>query len=167
VTRFVKPGRPSTGGNPCCSGAAILEIARQFQGKKPDFTLIMRGIRDTVTILIHLGLVRKVITAFSGNVYPWYSPNPVIQKAYTSGATDLEDWSILTFPLRLMAGAMGCGVMPTSSLVGSTLAERNKDAFTVMDDPFGSGRKIGLLKALNRIFPSCMPWRWTGRGTPF
>jgi len=150
VTRFVKPGSAiHLAATHCCSGAAILEIARQFQGKKPEFTLIMRGIRDTVTILIHLGLVRKVITAFSGNVYPWYSPNPVIQKAYTSGATDLEDWSILTFPLRLMAGAMGCGVMPTSSLVGSTLAERNKDAFTVMDDPFGSGRKIGLLKALN------------------
>ena len=117
--------------------------------KKPDFTLIMRGIRDTVTILIHLGLIQKVITTFSGNVYPWYIPNPVSQKAYGKHEVELEDWSILTFPLMLMAGALGVGFMPTRSLVGSSMAEKNKDSFTVIDDPFHSGEKIGLIKALN------------------
>ena len=133
----------------CCSGAAILEIARQFYGKKPDFTLIMRGIRDTATILLHLGLIKKVVTSFSGNVYPWYSPNPVCQKAYVNKEVELEDWSILTFPLMLMAGALGVEVMPTTSLIGSSMAEKNKESFKVIDDPFGSGKKIGLLKALN------------------
>ena len=150
VARYVKPGASiHLAATHCCSGAAILEIARQFHGKKPGFTLIMRGIRDTVSILIHLGLIKKVITAFSGNVYPWYSPNPIAQKAYIRKEVELEDWSILTLPLRLMAGALGVGVMPTTSLIGSSMAESNKDAFTVIDDPFVSGKKIGLLKALN------------------
>ena len=150
IARHIKPGASiHIAATHCSPGAAILEIARQFHGTKPGFTLIMRGIRDTVSILIHLGLIKKVITAFSGNVYPWYSPNPVTQKAYVRKEVELEDWSILTFPLRLMAGALGVGVMPTTSLIGSSMAESNKDAFTVIDDPFGSGKKIGLLKALN------------------
>jgi acyl CoA:acetate/3-ketoacid CoA transferase alpha subunit/acyl CoA:acetate/3-ketoacid CoA transferase beta subunit len=150
VARYVKPGLSiHLAATHCSPSAAILEIARQFHGTKPDFTLIMRGIRDTVSILIHMGLIKKVITAFSGNVYPWYSPNPVTQKAYVGREVELEDWSILTLPLRLMAGALGVAVMPTTSLIGSSMAESNKDAFTVIDDPFGTGKKIGLLKALN------------------
>lgn len=150
IARYIKPGASiHLAATHSAPGAALLEIARRFHGTNPGFTLIMRGIRDTVSILIHLGLVKKVITAFSGNVYPWYGPNPVTQKAYAGKKVELEDWSILTLPQRLMAGALGVGVMPTTSLIGSSMAERNKDAFTVIDDPFGSGRKIGLLKALN------------------
>ncbi|MHA1924354.1 MAG: CoA-transferase [Candidatus Thorarchaeota archaeon] len=146
----VKPGtKIHIGTTHCCSGAAILEIARQFHGQKPDFTLIMRGIRDTVMIWLHLGLVKKVITTFSGNVYPWYRPNPIAQNAYVSKDVELEDWSILTFPLMLLAGAMGVGFMPTRSILGSNMAEDNKDSFKIIDDPFGGARKIGLLKALN------------------
>ncbi|MBW2675337.1 MAG: hypothetical protein JRD89_18315, partial [Deltaproteobacteria bacterium] len=69
IERYIRPGaKIHIGATHCCSGAAILEIARQFYGQRPDFTLIMRGIRDTATILLHLGLLRKVITSFSGNV---------------------------------------------------------------------------------------------------
>jgi len=150
IERYIKPGaKIHIGTTHCCSGAAIREIARRFYGQKPDFTLIMRGIRDTATILLHLGLIKKVITSFSGNVYPWYSPNPVCQKAYVNKEVELEDLTILTFPLMLMAGALGVDVMPTRSLIGSSMTEANRDSFTVIDDPFGSGRKIGLLKALN------------------
>jgi len=150
IAQNIKPGaKIHIATTHCCSGAAILEIARQFHGRNPEFTLIMRGIRDTVSILLHMGLIKKVITTFSGNVYPWYSPNPVTQKAYSHKEVELEDWSILTFPLMLMAGALGIGVMPTTSLIGSSMAEKNRDSFTVIDDPFGSGKKIGLLKALN------------------
>ncbi|MRR17197.1 MAG: hypothetical protein EG826_12150 [Deltaproteobacteria bacterium] len=150
IARYVKPGASiHLAATHSAPGAAIYEIVRQFHGTNPGFTLIMRGIRDTVSLLIHLGLVKKIITAFSGNVYPWYSPNPVTQRAYVRREVELEDWSILTLPLRLMAGALGVGAMPTTSLIGSSLAERNKDSFTVIDDPFGAGGKIGLLKALN------------------
>jgi acyl CoA:acetate/3-ketoacid CoA transferase alpha subunit/acyl CoA:acetate/3-ketoacid CoA transferase beta subunit len=150
IGRNVKPGtKIHIGTTHCCPNAAILEIARQFYGKKPGFTLIMRGIRDTVMILLHMGLVNKVITSFSGNVYPWYGPNPVTQKAYVNKEVELEDWSILTFPLMLMAGALGVCFMPTTSIVGSTMQENNKDFFKVIDDPFGSGRRIGLIRALN------------------
>lgn len=150
VARHVRPGaRIHIAATHCCSHAAILEIARRFQGSRPDFTLIMRGIRDTVAILLHMGLLKKVITSFSGNVYPWYSPNPVCQKAYTTRAVELEEWTILTFPLRLMAGALGVPAMPTTSLLGSSLADINPENFRRIDDPFGGERPLGLVKALN------------------
>ena len=150
IARYVKPGDGiHLAATHCCSGAAILEIARRFYGRDPGFTLIMRGIRDTAVILLHLGLLKKIITSFSGNVYPWYSPNSVTQKAYAKKAVELEDWTILTFPLRLMAGAFGVEAITTKSLVGSSMAEQNRHAFREIDDPFGSGSKIGLLKALN------------------
>lgn len=150
VRRSIRPGAGiHIAATHNCPGAAILEIARQFHGKKPGFTLIMRGIRDTAVILLHMGLLKKIITSFSGNVYPWYSPNAVCQKAYAAGSVELEDWTILTFPLRLMAGALGTGAAATTSLVGSSMAETNAHAFKVIEDPFGSGKKIGLLKALN------------------
>jgi acyl CoA:acetate/3-ketoacid CoA transferase alpha subunit/acyl CoA:acetate/3-ketoacid CoA transferase beta subunit len=150
VARHVRPGaRIHIAATHCCSHAAILEIARRFHGTRPEFTLIMRGIRDTVTILLHMGLLKKVITSFSGNVYPWYSPNPVCQKAYAERAVELEEWTILTFPLRLMAGALGVPAMPTRSLIGSSLAESNPANFRRIDDPFGGDRPLGLVKALN------------------
>jgi len=150
IERNVKAGaKIHIGTTHCCPLAAVLEIARQFHGKKPRFTLIVRGIRDTSVILLHMGLVKKVITTFSGNVYPSYGPNPVAQRAYGRKEVELEDWSILTFPLMLMAGALGVGFMPTNSIIGSTMEEDNKESFRVIDDPFGSGRRIGLLKALN------------------
>jgi acyl CoA:acetate/3-ketoacid CoA transferase alpha subunit/acyl CoA:acetate/3-ketoacid CoA transferase beta subunit len=150
IGRHIKPGASiHIGTTHCCSGAAILEIARQFRGKNPGFTLIMRGIRDTAAVLLHMGLLKKIITTFSGNVYPWYSPNPVCQKAYANKEVELEDWSILTFPLMLMAGALGTGCISTTSLIDSSMAEKNKDSFRIIEDPFGTGKKIGLLKALN------------------
>lgn len=150
VARSIRPGQKiHIAATHCSPGAAVLEIARQYSGQKPEFTLIMRGIRDTAVILVHLELAKKIITSFSGNVYPWYGPNAVCQKAYAEKKVELEDWTILTFPLRLMAGAFGVEAITTKSLIGSTMAERNRHAFTVIDDPFGSGNPIGLLQALH------------------
>jgi len=148
VSRFISPGmKIHVAVTHNCSYAALHEIIRQFNGKNPEFTLIMRGIRDTVICLLRLGLVRKVITAFSGNVYPWYGPNRVAKEAYEKGGIELEEWTILTFPLRLMAAAMGLPFLPTRSLIGSDLARLNGTHFHPLDDPFGSER-IGLVEAL-------------------
>ena len=51
------------------------------------------------------GLVRKVVTAYSGDSFPTYSPNPVFQQAYASGEVEVEHWSILTFAQRLEGAA--------------------------------------------------------------
>ena len=129
-------------------GALINQLIREFWDKNPRFIIINNGITATVLALIHGRLTRKIIASYIGDVYPTPGPNPVAQKAYASGAVEFENWTMLTIPQRLLAGAMGWAVIPTRSIVGSSMEEENKESFTVIDDPFGPGEKIGLMRAL-------------------
>jgi acyl CoA:acetate/3-ketoacid CoA transferase alpha subunit/acyl CoA:acetate/3-ketoacid CoA transferase beta subunit len=129
-------------------GALINQLVREFWDKNPEFTIINNGITATVLSLIHGRLVKKIIASYIGDVYPTPGPNPVAQKAYLSGEVEFENWTMLTIPQRLLAGAMGWSVIPTRSIVGSSMEEENKESFMVIDDPFISGQKIGLMSAL-------------------
>jgi acyl CoA:acetate/3-ketoacid CoA transferase alpha subunit len=129
-------------------GALFYQLVREFWGKNPGFTLINNSVTATVFALIQGGLVKRIIASFIGDAYPSTGPNPVAQKAYMSGEVELENWTMLTIPQRLLAGAMGWGFTPTRSLVGSSMEEENKESFTVIADPFAPGEKIGLMKAL-------------------
>jgi acyl CoA:acetate/3-ketoacid CoA transferase alpha subunit/acyl CoA:acetate/3-ketoacid CoA transferase beta subunit len=89
------------------------------------------------------GLVRKVVTTYSGNSFPTYTPNPIFRQAYESGQVEVEHWSILTLAQRLEAAARGLPAAVTGSLAGSSMAEN--DAFQVVESPFGP---LGLLEPL-------------------
>jgi acyl CoA:acetate/3-ketoacid CoA transferase alpha subunit len=129
-------------------GALINQLVREFWDKNPEFTVINTGVSATVLSLLHGRLARKIIASFIGDVYPSSGPNPVAQKAYLTGEVEFENWTMLTIPQRLLAGAMGWSVIPTRSIVGSSMEEDNKDSFAVIDDPFVPGQKIGLMSAL-------------------
>jgi len=129
-------------------GALFYQLVREFWGKKPDFTIINNSVAATVIALIQGRLVKKIIASFAGDGYPSSGPNPVVQKAYLSGEVEFENWTMLTIPQRLLAGAMGWGFTPTRSLMGSSMEEENKESFTVITDPFDPDKKIGLMKAL-------------------
>jgi acyl CoA:acetate/3-ketoacid CoA transferase alpha subunit/acyl CoA:acetate/3-ketoacid CoA transferase beta subunit len=123
--------------------AAAREVARQFWGSEPGFTLVMTSLGALGAAFFRGGLVRKVITAYSGNSFPTYTPNPIFRRAYESGDVEVEHWSILTLSQRLEAAARGLPAAVTGSLVGSTMS--HNDAFTVVDSPFGP---LGLLAPL-------------------
>jgi len=129
-------------------GALFYQLVREFWGKKPDFTIINNSVTATILSLIQGKMVKKIIASFVGDPYPSSGPNPIVQKAYLSGEVKFENWTMLTMPQRLLAGAMGWGFTPTRSLIGSSMEEENKDSFTVISDPFDSQRKIGLMKEL-------------------
>ncbi len=123
--------------------AAARELARQFWGTDPGFTLVMTSLGALGAAFFRGGLLRKVVTAYSGNSFPTYTPNPVFREAYESGTVEVEHWSILTLSQRLEAAARGLPAAVTGSLVGSSMAEN--DAFSVVDSPFGP---LGLLEPL-------------------
>jgi acyl CoA:acetate/3-ketoacid CoA transferase alpha subunit/acyl CoA:acetate/3-ketoacid CoA transferase beta subunit len=123
--------------------AGARELARQFWGREPGFTLVMTSLGALGALFFRGGLVRRVITSYSGNSFPTYTPNPVFRTAYESGAVEVEHWSILTLSQRLEAAARGLPAAVTGSLVGSTMADN--DAFTVVDTPFGP---VGMLAPL-------------------
>ncbi len=130
------------------ANAMVYELVRQFHGKDPQFTLIIGGMGSNAIVLIHAGILKKLITAFCGEGFPFPGPNKRFQTAYKNKELELENWSILSIPMRLMAGAMGWGFIPTNSLVGSSMADENPDAFKMIDDPFEPGRKCAVLKSL-------------------
>ena len=84
--------------------AAARELVRQTWGTDPGFTLVMLSLSSLGALFFRGGLVRKVITAYSGDSFPTYTPNPIFQQAYSSGAVEVEHWSILTFAQRLYCG---------------------------------------------------------------
>lgn len=147
IARFIQPGQTlhfaTTHNRP---GAIVLELIRRFRGKNPGFTISSLGIVGTAVALIHAGLCRKISTTFAGDSYPTPGPNPVIQRAWLSGSLQIENWSILTFPLRLLAGAMGLPYLPTRSLIGSSMAEENREGFSLFTDP-ETGETLGRLRA--------------------
>jgi acyl CoA:acetate/3-ketoacid CoA transferase alpha subunit len=132
------------------ANAAVREIARQWWGKTPGFTLAAVGIGSPWTALIHGGLVRRAITTFMGEGYPFPTPQALISRAVLEGRLEVQNWSMLTFPLRLLAGAMGVPFLPTKSLLGSSMEEDNARAgdFLAVDDPFGGPGRVGYVRAL-------------------
>jgi acyl CoA:acetate/3-ketoacid CoA transferase alpha subunit/acyl CoA:acetate/3-ketoacid CoA transferase beta subunit len=130
--------------------AAVREIARQWWGRAPGFTLASVGVGSPWTALVHGGLVRRVITTFMGEGYPFPTPQALISRAVLDGRLEVQNWSMLTFPLRLLAGAMGVPFLPTKSLLGSSMEEDNARAgdFAAVDDPFGGPDRVGYVRAL-------------------
>jgi len=128
--------------------ATIYEIARQFWDRSPGFSLIGVGMNHPTAVFLYGRLAKKLILTYCGDSYPTPGPNAAFQRAFRDGTVEFENWSILTLPLRLKAAAMGVGFLPTHSIVGSSMAEENKDAFLEMEDPLTPGQRIGLVKAL-------------------
>jgi acyl CoA:acetate/3-ketoacid CoA transferase alpha subunit/acyl CoA:acetate/3-ketoacid CoA transferase beta subunit len=123
--------------------AAAREVARQFWGRDAGFTLVMLSLSSLGALFFRGKMVRRVITTYSGDTFPTYTPNPIFQEAYASGAVEVEHWSILTYTQRLEAAARGLPAIVTGSLQGSSMAS-NPD-FTVADTSFGP---VGLLAPL-------------------
>ena len=151
VRRHVRPGQTiwlgAAHGRP---SALVRELVRQWWGRRPDWTIAATGLGSPATALVVGGLVRRLITTFIGEGYPYPAPQPLIGQAVLEGRLAVQNWSMLTLPLRLLAGAMGLPFLPTRSLLGSSMEEDNaRDGdLVVTDDPLGSGERVALVRAL-------------------
>ena len=147
VEKFVEPGMHIHIGHsyarPC---AAVNEIVRQFWGKDPNFVMSSLGFTGPLVLLFLGGMVRKSIATFHGDSYPMPGPNPVYQKAYREGSVEFQDWTILSFCQRLMAGATGLPFIPTRSIVGSSLEEENAEDLFIQELP--GGERVAMIRAL-------------------
>ncbi len=123
--------------------ALAREVVRQWWGRDPQFTLAMLSLSSLGALFFRGGLVRKVITGYSGDTFPNFTPNPHFQRAYADGSVEVEHWSFLAFAQRLEAGARRLPAVVTTSIEGSSM-EAN-DAYTRVDTPFGV---VGLLAPL-------------------
>ncbi len=123
--------------------AAAREVVRQWWDRDPQFTLVMLSLSSLGALFFRGGLVKQVVTGYSGDTFPNFTPNPWFQRAYTSGAVEVEHWSFLAFAQRLEAGARGLPAIVTRSIAGSSMADN--DGYAIVDSPYGP---VGLLAPL-------------------
>jgi len=131
--------------------AVVYEMIREYMGTADKkFDVIVAGASMNVGIMVAAGLIRKVIASYAGDVYPRPSPSPIIQRAVMKGEIEIENLSLLSYVQRLLAGALNLEFMPTNSLMGTSLSDENakRGVYKEIEDPFGSGKKIGLIKAI-------------------
>jgi acyl CoA:acetate/3-ketoacid CoA transferase alpha subunit/acyl CoA:acetate/3-ketoacid CoA transferase beta subunit len=122
--------------------AAARELVRQWWGRDPGFELVMLSLSSLGTLFFRGGLVRKVVTGYSGDIFPNFTPNPIFGEAYLSGRVEVEHWSFLAFAQRMEAAARGLPAVTTASIAGSSMAEN--PGFAEVDTPYG---RVGLLEA--------------------
>jgi acyl CoA:acetate/3-ketoacid CoA transferase alpha subunit/acyl CoA:acetate/3-ketoacid CoA transferase beta subunit len=151
IRRLVEPGQTlyagAAHGRP---NALVRELVRQWWGRRPDWTLALTGMGSPWTALVVGGLVKRLVTTFVGEGYPFPTPQPLVARAILDGTLAVQNWSMLTMPLRVLAGALGLPFMPTRSLLGSSMEEDNaRDGdFLAADDPFDGGGRVGFVRAL-------------------
>lgn len=126
--------------------AASNALVRVFAGQDPGFTLISSGLVSNQAALVTEKIIRKLIVSFVGENYPTPTPNRIFQDAINSGAIEIENNSLLVLSQRLAAGAYGFPFALTRSWKDSSLAEN--ESYRVVEDPFGSGEKVGAVSAL-------------------
>ncbi len=147
IEKFVKPGMHLHIGHnyarPC---AAYQELARMFWGKNPGFTVSALGFTGDMSSMFCAGILRKAIATFYGDSYPMPGPNPVYQRAYREGSVEMEHWTILSFSLRLLAGAYGFEWIPSPSIIGTSIQEENSADYRVVAGP--DGEDIGMARAM-------------------
>ncbi|MGZ6899345.1 MAG: CoA-transferase [Acidimicrobiia bacterium] len=123
--------------------AAAREVVRQWWDRDPGFELVMLSLSSLGALFFRGGLVRRVVTGYSGDTFPNFTPNPWFQRGYTSGAVEVEHWSFLAFAQRLEAGARGLPAVATRSIADSSMAAN--ESFATVASPFG---EVGLLAPL-------------------
>ncbi|MEV6895576.1 CoA-transferase [Kribbella sp. NPDC051137] len=123
--------------------ALLREVVRQHWQQPSGFTLQMASLSSLGAVLFRAGCVRKVVTVYSGDSFPTFTPNPVFQQAYESGAVEVENWSFLTYIQRLRAAATGMPAAVTTSVRGSSMAAQ--DAYDEVDTAFG---RVSLVEPL-------------------
>ena len=139
IGRLIRPGQMiylgAAHGRP---NALVRELVRQWWGRQPGWTLGTTGFGSPWTALVLGGLVDRLITTFVGEGYPYPTPQRLLSRAILEGRLSVQNWSMLTIPLRLIAGAMGVPFLPTRSLLGSSMEEDNaRDGdFLALDNPF-------------------------------
>ena len=126
--------------------AAVYEICRRFWDTDPAFTISSLGFIANMVLFVQGGLARRIITSFCGDSYPFPGPNRIYQDAFREGRLEIENWTVLTLPQRLLAGALGVEWMPTHSIIGSSMQEENASDFCVVDTP--DGGRVGMVRAL-------------------
>ncbi len=130
--------------------AAIHEIIRQ--GKK-DLTVTRSNAADDFDMLIGAGAVKRFIATFLS--LGVYGLGRCFRRSLEKGVPhkiEIEEYTNLSLPMMLMAGALGMPFIPVKDMVGSDLLQvksfLGEGKYKVIESPF-DGTPTLLVPALN------------------
>jgi glutaconate CoA-transferase subunit A len=98
----------------------LLELLR---AERRDLTLARNLMCYESELFLATGAAGKLIASWVGIGWWWGIPK-VFREYVERDPSAYEEWSHLSFGLRLLAGSMGVPFLPTASLLGSDLLER-------------------------------------------
>ena len=108
----------------CCYSrtpwAMLLELLR---AERRDLTLARNLMCYEAELFLAQGAAAKLVSSWVGIGLRWGIPK-VFREYVERDPSIYEEWSHLSFGMRLMAASMGMPFLPTASLLGSDLLER-------------------------------------------
>jgi glutaconate CoA-transferase, subunit A len=130
--------------------AAIHEIIRQ--GKK-DLTITRSNAADDFDMLIGAGAVKRFIATFLS--LGFFGLGRCYRRSIEKGIPnkiEVEEYTNLSLPMMLMAGAMGMPFAPVRDMAGSDLLNvksfMGENKYKIIESPFDGARTV-LVPALN------------------
>jgi len=130
--------------------SAIHEIIRQ---KKRDLTITRSNAADDFDMLIGAGCVKRFIATFIS--LGLYGLARCYHRAVEKGVPqpiEVEEYTNLSLPMMLMAGAMGMPFVPVKDMVGTDLLKvksfMGENKYKMIDSPF-DGSPVLLAPALH------------------
>ena len=151
IRKFVSDGEFLFIGGYICRPpfAAIHEIIRQ---KKRDLTITRSNAADDFDMLIGAGCVKRFIATFIS--LGIYGLARCYRRSIEKGIPhkiELEEYTNLSLPLMLMAGAMGMPFVPVKDMVGTDLMKVKSflgdNKYKMIESPF-DGSPVMLVPAL-------------------
>ena len=152
IKKFVNDGEFLFIGGYICRPpfAAIHEIIRQ---KKCDLTITRSNAADDFDMLIGAGCVKRFIATFIS--LGLYGLARCYRRSIEKGIPhriELEEYTNLSLPLMLMAGALGMPFVPVKDMVGTDLMNiksfMGDNKYKMIESPF-DGSPVMLVPALN------------------
>ncbi len=152
VQRFVNDGDFLFIGGYICRPpfAAVHEIIRQ---KKRELTVTRSNAADDFDMMIGAGCVKRFIATFIS--LGLYGLARCYRRSMEKGIPhkiELEEYTNLSLPLMLMAGALGMPFVPVKDMVGTDLMKvksfMGENKYRMIESPF-DGSPVMLVPALN------------------
>ena len=120
---LVRDGDTVVGGGCCYSRTPWAMLTELLRAGRRDLTLCRNLMSYEAELFLTTGAARKLIASWVGIGLRWGIPK-VFREYVERDPQIYEEWSHLSFGMRLMAASMGMPFLPTASLLGSDLLDR-------------------------------------------
>jgi glutaconate CoA-transferase, subunit A len=120
---LVKDGDTVVAGGCCYSRTPWAMLLELLRAQRRELTLARNLMCYESELFLATGAADKLISSWVGIGLRWGIPK-VFREYVERDPSIYEEWSHLSFGMRLMAASMGLPFLPTASLLGSDLLER-------------------------------------------